>query len=281
MRIYRCLGRVPPVGGLEFDSDDDFTLADSFTLAGDLTFETLNPASLWNCLWRARENARCSRTCISGEMWQCLNEAYLRVRDRSMEEFWDTSRPAFYADTLRDIDTFAGVSDITKHWDEARRFIELGRCVERIQGLVAILLAQAEGDRRAGGAFDADWISLLEAYHGYPVYCQSHGVAVEPRKVEDVLVTSRKLPLSLVHSLQRQAEVLGSMEEPPVAGRREQISGLARQACRAVVRDWPGCEDRGRFLQQAQRSSHGLSDLVLNSYVSYELKAAGQPRRSQ
>ncbi|MCY4189010.1 MAG: alpha-E domain-containing protein, partial [Bryobacterales bacterium] len=173
VRIYRCLGRVPPVGGLEFDSDDDFTLADSFTLAGDLTFEPLNPASLWNCLWRARENARCSRTCISGEMWQCLNEAYLRVRDRSMEEFWDTSRPAFYADTLRDIDTFAGVSDITKHWDEARRFIELGRCVERIQGLVAILLAQAEGDRRAGGAFDADWISLLEAYHGYPVYCQS------------------------------------------------------------------------------------------------------------
>ena len=44
-RIYLCLGRMPPVGGLEFDSDDDFTLADSYTLAGDLTFERLNPAS--------------------------------------------------------------------------------------------------------------------------------------------------------------------------------------------------------------------------------------------
>ncbi len=76
-RIYLCLGRMPPVGGLEFDSDDDFTLADSYTLAGDLTFEQLNPASVWSCLQCARENARQTRNYISGEMWQCINEAFL------------------------------------------------------------------------------------------------------------------------------------------------------------------------------------------------------------
>lgn len=273
VRIYLCLGRMPPVGGLEFDSDDDFTLADSYTLAGDLTFEQLNPASVWSCLQCARENARQTRNYISGEMWQCINEAFLRIRDRNIEEFWETSRPAFYIETLRDIDTFTGVAEVTKHWDEGKRFIDLGQCVERIQLLAALLLAQTEGDRRSGGAIDSDWISLLDVYHGYPVYCQCHGVAVEPRKVEDVLVNSELLPLSLVHSLERQSAVLGGIGESPIPGRRERVVALAQQARQAVAQDWPGCADREEFLRQVQRSSYGLSDLVVDSYVNYELES--------
>lgn len=274
VRIYLCLGRMPPVGGLEFHSDEDFTLADSYTLAGDLTFEPLNPASVWSCLQFARENARQTRNYISGEMWQCINEAFLRIRDRNIEEFWETSRPAFYIETQRDIDTFTGVAEVTKHWDEGKRFIDLGQCVERIQLLAALLLAQAEGARRSGGAIDSDWISLLDVYHGYPVYCQCHGVAVEPRKVEDVLVNSELLPLSLVHSLERQAAVLRGIGESPIYGRRERIVTLAQQARQAVVQDWPGCADREEFLRQVQRSSYGLSDLVVDSYVNYELESA-------
>lgn len=273
VRIYLCLGRMPPVGGLEFDSDEDFTLADSYTLAGDLTFEQLNPASVWSCLQCARENARQTRNYISGEMWQCINEAFLRIRDRNIEEFWETSRPAFYIETLRDIDTFTGVTQVTKHWDEGKRFIDLGQCVERIQLLAALLLAQTEGDRRSGGAIDSDWISLLDVYHGYPVYCQCHGVVVEPRKVEDVLVNSELLPLSLVHSLERQSAVLGGIGESPISGRRERVVALAHQARQAVAQDWPGCADREEFLRQVQRSSYGLSDLVVDSYVNYELES--------
>ncbi|MDE0110359.1 MAG: alpha-E domain-containing protein [Bryobacterales bacterium] len=274
VRIYLCLGRMPPVGGLEFDSDEDFTLADSYTLAGDLTFEQLNPASVWSCLQCARENARQTRNYISGEMWQCINEAFLRIRDRNIEEFWETSRPAFYIETLRDIDTFTGVAEVTKHWDEGKRFIDLGQCVERIQLLAALLLAQTEGDRRSGGAIDSDWISLLDVYHGYPVYCQCHGVVVEPKNVEDVLVNSELLPLSLVHSLERQVAVLEGIGESPVHGRRERIVTLAQQARRAVAQDWPGCADREEFLRQVQRASYGLSDLVVDSYVNYELESA-------
>ena len=274
VRIYLCLGRLPPVGGLEFDSDDDFTLADSYTLAGDLTFEQFNPASVWSCLQCARENARQTRNYISGEMWQCINEAFLRIRDRNIEEFWETSRPAFYIETLRDIDTFTGVAEVTKHWDEGKRFIDIGQCVERIQLLASLLLAQTEGDRRSGGAIDSDWISLLDVYHGYPVYCQCHGVAVEPRKVEDVLVNSELLPLSLAHSLERQAAVLGGIGESPISGRRERIVTLAQQARQTVAQDWPGCADREEFLRQVQRSSYALSDLVVDSYVNYELESA-------
>ena len=79
-RIYMSMNRRPPGGSITMVGNDDFTLADSYTLADDLTFERTNPDSIWNCFSLGRENARQMRHCISGEMWTCLNLAYLRLR---------------------------------------------------------------------------------------------------------------------------------------------------------------------------------------------------------
>ena len=79
-RIYASMDRQPPGGRLELDYDDDFTLADSYTLADDLTFERSNPDSVWSCFALGRENARQVRHCISAEMWISLNLAYLRIQ---------------------------------------------------------------------------------------------------------------------------------------------------------------------------------------------------------
>ena len=65
-RIYTSAGRAPPGGTLEISDDDDFILADSFTLADDMTFERSNPGSVWQCFWMGRENARQMRNRISG-----------------------------------------------------------------------------------------------------------------------------------------------------------------------------------------------------------------------
>ena len=65
-RIYMSLNRQPPGGRLELLGSDDYTLADSYTLAGDLTFESSD--SIWSCFALGRENARQMRHCISAEM---------------------------------------------------------------------------------------------------------------------------------------------------------------------------------------------------------------------
>ena len=66
-RIYGALRRRPPgpaVGVAE--TDDDYALADSYTLADDVTFERANPGSILNSFSNGRENARQMRHCISG-----------------------------------------------------------------------------------------------------------------------------------------------------------------------------------------------------------------------
>ena len=122
-RIYGALRRRPSGPAIGFGgSDDDFTLADSFALADDLTFERSNPDSVWSCFAAGRENARQMRHCITGEMWTSLNLPYLRLRELRIEDVWKTAPEGFYAEVSRDLDTFMGVVERTMYRDDRWRF---------------------------------------------------------------------------------------------------------------------------------------------------------------
>ena len=117
-RMYGSLGRQPQWGELEMLDDDDFTLADSYTLADDLTFEHSNPCSVWTCFALGRENARQMRQCISAEMWTSLNLAYLIIQRSTIEDIWILSPERFSAQTATSINTFAGVAAATMYRGE-------------------------------------------------------------------------------------------------------------------------------------------------------------------
>ena len=79
-RIYDSVNRQPPAGKIELLGGD------SYTLAGDLTFERSNPSSVWCCFDRGRESARQIRQSISTPMWTHLNLAYLRLQQLELQE---------------------------------------------------------------------------------------------------------------------------------------------------------------------------------------------------
>ena len=135
------MDRQPPGGRLELVYDDDFTLADSYTLADDLTFERSNPDSVWSCFALGRENARQMRHCISAEVWISLNLAYLRIQKLDMRDIWTTSPEDFYAETAAEINTISGVASATMYRDDGWRFLRLGHFLERAQLTSALLLA--------------------------------------------------------------------------------------------------------------------------------------------
>ena len=122
-RIYGALGRVPPGANVGLGgTDDDFTLADAFTLADDLTFERSNIDSVWNGFSMTRENARQMRHCISAEFWSSLNLAWLRLKSQRIEQIWKTAPETFYLEVSREIDTLDGVAATTMYRDDGWRF---------------------------------------------------------------------------------------------------------------------------------------------------------------
>ena len=168
-RIYASLDRQPPFGGgFEVDESDDFALADSYTLAGDLTFERSNLDSVRNCFALGRENARQMRHCISAEMWTCLNLAWLRIRELAIEDIWKVSPESFYAQTTREIDTFIGVAEATMYRDEGWRFMRLGRFLERSFWLPCSWLNSTPVERRARSPTRAGQACCARAGHSMP-----------------------------------------------------------------------------------------------------------------
>ncbi len=273
-RIYGALRRRPAGPAIGFGGfDDDFTLADSFALADDLTFERSNPDSVWSCFAAGRENARQMRHCITGEMWTSLNLPYLRLRELRIEDIWKTAPESFYAEVSRDIDTFTGVAERTLYRDDRWRFLRIGRCIERVQLAVSLLLAHLEGIAAVEEVSDHDWMSLLRVCHALDAYTQRYGVAVRMDQVFDLLVVDSGLPRSLYTASDTAAREMGALA--PGAGPVGDALRLGAQMTTTVRRRWPSdepaLEERCDRLREIEAQCRRFHDLMMAAQVQYEI----------
>ncbi len=266
---------VPGTADWQQNGGDDYTLADSFTLADDLTFERSNPGSVWSCFAQGRENARQMRHCISPEMWTSLNLAYLRIQQVAITDIWNASPEAFYATVSADVDTFMGVAAATMYRDEGWRFMRLGRFMERAQLAAALLLAHlelfpADADSSPSDGSESDWVTLLRLYHAMAAYNHAYSVEVVPSQVLDLLVTDPLLPDSLRSSLDAAAAELAALAPGPDRAADTAARRLAERLESLLHHDWPVAADRPALLQQVNDYSRQLHDLVTAAYLDYQ-----------
>ena len=270
-RIYGSLQRRPPVGNLVPGGDEDFTLADSYTLADDLTFERSNPASVWSCFSLGRENARQMRHCISADMWSSLNMAYHRLRGQRIEDIWRTSPEAFYTQTCQDIHAFCGVAEATMYRDEGWSFISLGRHLERAQLAASLFLAHMAAVKAQEESLDSDSTSLLHVYRAFAAYKHRYSVEIRDDHVLAVLVTDPLLPGSLCRSLDAVAHELEILGPGPSERDSAAAARLAGRLCALVRYDWPDVEDHEALLHRANGHCRDLHDLVTAAYMEYRI----------
>ena len=265
--IYDSMDRVPPGGSLT-SGDDDYALADSYTLADDLTFERSNPASVWHCFALGRENARQMRHCISTEMWTSLNLAYLKFQRVSLQDIWMSAPESFYSEVATEINTFSGVAEATMYRDDGWHFMQLGYLIERAQLSASLLLAQIAG---SADEEEADWTSLLRVYHAVEAYNRRYGVEVHSDQVLDLLVTDPMLPNSLCRSLDVTAEQLAGLGPGPDAGSSAAARRLAGRLGALIHYEWPDREDHEESLLQVNAYCRELHNLVNATYFEYDL----------
>ena len=262
------------------DPGDDYTLADSFALADDLTFERSNPGSVWSCFAQGRENARQMRHCISAEMWTSLNLAYLRIQQVRITDIWTASPESFYAATSADIDTFMGVAAATMYRGEGWHFMQLGRFVERAQQVAAVLLAQTDADMGASvEQSESDWVTLLRAHHAYEEYTRAYGVAARPEPALDLLVTDPLLPNSICRSLDRAELELAALGAAPDAAAAAAVRRLSGRLRAVAHYEWPDRDDRTELLRRIDAHCRELHDLITLTYFEYPVVGAGAPVR--
>ncbi|MCE2526407.1 MAG: alpha-E domain-containing protein [Actinomycetia bacterium] len=277
-RIYGALEREPVSGALQLDSDDLFTLVDSFTLTDDLTFEPANPDSIRSCFVQGRENARQMRHHISAEMWTCLNQSYLRLQNMEIQDIWPRSPENFYAETATQIDTFRGVTSSTLYRDDAWHFVQLGNYVERLQLSSSLLMAQIAAVRLFEVPADAYWTSLLRHYHAFEAYNRASSAAIEPDRVLGLLVTNPQLPDSLSLSVSELCNELTAIGRGPDAEATARTRSQAEYLRQLVGIEWSGGIDGHALLRRIRNECRQLHHLVTKTYLDYPVLAPANGR---
>ena len=271
-RIYDSVGSQPPGGRVDLFGDEEFALADSFTLADDLTFERSNPSSVFSCFSLGRENARDTRHCISPEVWTRLNTSYQKLQQQDMVTVWSGEPWAFYDDTVADLNTFRGLAETTMYHDEGWSFLQLGRHVERAQCAAALLLSQIDASGSADEFYEADWVSLLRVFHALEAYQHLHSAEVASDRVLDLLVSDPLLPDSLSRSINLITAEIDVIGRGPRRHSSRAVQRLTGRLASMINNEWPDSEEREGLLREVSEFCGELHFLVTAAYFEYPIQ---------
>lgn len=107
-----------------------------------------NSGSVINNVIRARENARSGQDHIPRELWQCMNEFYLIIKNENLHDLLQKEDPITILDSLLKYSViYNGTVDMTMMRGEGYSFMSIGKYIERSLQVADILAIRFhEGD---------------------------------------------------------------------------------------------------------------------------------------
>jgi uncharacterized alpha-E superfamily protein len=178
-----------------------------------MTRERQNANSIRSSLRLARENARVVRDRISNEMWEAINDMWLRM-DRLLEGSVPAERsPAVYAEVLNGVARFHGISVSTMMRGEAYGFYLLGTCVERADMTARILDVKYHlllpDLAMVGSPLDYyQWAALLKSLSGFEAYRRQYHAGLRPVDIAEFVIFDGNFPRSARFSVDHMRHAL-------------------------------------------------------------------------
>ena len=184
-----------------------------------LVVDVATPGSIASSVTQARANARSVRELISSELWEAVNDLYLRLVARDLDRDLAEHPHDLFASVRRGSMTIYGVASETMPRDDGWRFMALGRLLERAEmtcRLIDVRYSQLEamagpsrriaptGDPAPRGADRTDfhhWIAVLKSASAFEAYRRRYRASMDPADVVEFLLLARDLPRSVLFCL--------------------------------------------------------------------------------
>ncbi len=201
-----------------------------------LLLDENNPGSVVMSLRHARENARALREVLPREVWEELNDLYLRA-SRGMLEVLDRSRRYnALGEVVEGRLLLAGRLSETMSRDVAFQFLRLGELLERADMTSRIVdLSSAVASTAPGGlGMETTWISILRATSALQMYRRHEDVRIASARVVHFLFNDPRFPRALRFCLDGMEDILAELPRPADALR----------ATRMAARLLPGAAQR-------------------------------------
>lgn len=210
-----------------------------------LAFDAAAHGSVVSSLSAARENARTVREVISSEMWEHVNETYLKVLSAAREPDVFGSPFDFLDEVKKASQLFVGITYLTITHNEAWHFARLGRLLERADmtsRIVDVKHKLLPKDPTSMGAphDELSWGALLRSASALEMYRKRHGQLM-PSQVLSFLLFDQKFPRSVRYCLRKGERSLHAITGRPVGSvetsAEAAMDGLVRRVERTDVAD--------------------------------------------
>jgi len=239
-----------------------------------MTREPKNPGSIRASLRLARENARVVRDRISMEMWEALNELWLRSEER-LER---APGPEYFRFLRSEVARFHGLTVSTMMRGEAFGFYLLGFFLERADMTCRLLDVKYHlllpDLSLVGSPLDYyQWAALLRSISGFEAYRRKHHL-LRPIDVAEFVVLDPDFPRSLRFAVDRmQQALLGIGAKEATSEALAQVAELTRLLEKS---DASGLFQRGlhEFLAELLERISQLHESLREEYFEAHLGAA-------
>ena len=241
-------------------------------------FDTSRRNSVAACVMAARENARQVREEISSDMWEHLNDLFLRVR--MLQDPASGGRTHYVSRVVVEgVHLFAGITDATMGHGEGWQYLQAGCFVERAAATAKLLDAfLVDTSDAAPAALDqADWVTLLRSCSALEGYCRRYTADVRPERVTEFLLLDAECPRSIRFAatrLEASLRAIARYTGQASSGRAERLSGRLRASLDYAQVDEILSDDPHAYLTGVSRQCAQIHAAVYQSYISYAIDTA-------
>jgi uncharacterized alpha-E superfamily protein len=186
------------------------------TMMAYMALDADNPNSIRATIRYARENARATRTELTTEVWEGINQTYLELERMSYARMIDQGFSEFFDWVKERSHLFRGAVYGTMRRGDAFTFSRLGTFVERADNSARFLaikweLLTPKSGKPLGAEDYYRWGALLRAFSAFKAYREVYSGIIEPRRVAELLVLRGDMPRSLLACMMEITEILGQL----------------------------------------------------------------------
>ncbi|MCR9193390.1 MAG: alpha-E domain-containing protein [Hyphomonas sp.] len=206
---------------------------EQFNTGGAVDFlvaEKDNPSSLYSSIAAARENARMTRTALTRDVWEAINEIWIQFkRDREANKH-RTDLPDLLSSVRQQAALVRGSINGTMLRNDIFRFAVLGALIERADNTARILDTKyyvlLPSSASVGSSLDrVQWEMILRSASAERSFHWLYGGEMSPSAIVEFLIHDVRLPRSIAYCYDEIIETLSALERE--YGRRTPAHDLA------------------------------------------------------
>ncbi|MEO0450006.1 MAG: alpha-E domain-containing protein [Pseudomonadota bacterium] len=176
-----------------------------------------NPSSLFNSIAAARENARMTRTALTRDVWEAINETYLQCKHDFAAESHRSDLPDFLTQIRQQAALVRGTINSTMLRNEIFRFVKLGSLIERADNTARILDTKyyvlLPSSASVGSSLDrVQWEMILRSASAERSFHWLYGGEMDPAAIVEFLIHDVRLPRSIAYCYDEIITILAELE---------------------------------------------------------------------